>query len=335
MKLTSSLIMSFLVVANCSIVFSDELADLELRVRKAILSYEGCFEGHRYTVEREKDIQKIEFSGVKPLIVRSVIETSFAGSRRVRFGNYFSEPLLQYLNARQQIDPARPETDSTTFGVKFLREDSLMTSFDGLVPYFFFTPSKSLLEIYDESIRSVTQNGLGMRFEHSSGTVTLCEINSKDLITRITQQTGPSGILNDGSKAADGTNIERTLRLQWSDDARPAVIEILTELRVNNSVKGKGRVLVKDRAPLDSPLEPLISLDEFGLKNGDVVTCEELPGRFFQFMDGRVVAVADSQALSAARNSRWRNNFFGSAYFYGICTLLLLGLGGFIVWRRR
>jgi hypothetical protein len=335
MKTSPLLLASFIAASICSVGFSDDLADIEQRVQKAISAYEGCFLGHRYTLVREQDIRKIEFNSSKPLIARTVVEHSSKDGRKVRFASYFSEPLLQNLLAREQTDPKRPETDSTGFGVTFLEESSLTRNIMELVPYVHFSPAKSLLEIYEESKRSVVPNRSGIRFEHPSGTITFCEINSKDLLTRVTQQIGPGVTLNDGSKGPRGINSETTLRFQWSDETVPAVTEILTEVKVNGSVKGKGRVMVEDRAQLEAPLGSLISLDSFDLKNGDNVTCEALQGRFFQFMDGRVVAVADTQALSAARNSRWRNNFVGSAFYHGIFALLLLGISGFILWKRR
>lgn len=335
MKSITSQVVLFFVVSAGEVGFSDDLADFEVRVQKAISTYESCFVGHRYTLVGEKDTRRIEFSGAKPLIARAVQEYSFTGGRRLRFGHYFSEPILQYLSAKEQVDSQRPETDSTIFGVAFLEESALIKSMDGLIPYFYFSPGKSLMEIYSESDRSVTPHRSEMRFEHSSGTITLCEISSRDLITKITQKIGPGVTLADGTMAPKGVNTETALRFQWNDEALPAVTEILTEIKVNGSVKGKGRVVVEDRAPLESQLGALISLDGFGLKNGDEVTCNTLPGRFFQFVDGRVVAVADSRALSAARSSRWRNNFVGSVFYYVLFAFLLLGIGGFVLWKRR
>lgn len=335
MKLVTSLIASCVVLTIYSIGFSDDRADLDARVQAAIKHYEGCFVGCRYTLVRGQDTQRIELNAARPLIARSMQEYSLPGGRRARFGHYFSEPLLQYFYVKEQADPQRPVTDSIERGVVFLEKNTQTKILEGMVPYFYFSPAKSLTEIYNESLRSGMPNGSEMRFEHSSGTIILCEINSRDLFTRITQKIGPGVTLADGSKAPKGVSTETTLKFQWNDESSPVITEILTEVKVNGSVKGKGRILVKDLAPLESPLGSLISLDGFGLESGEEVSCEALPGRFFQFMDGRVVAVADSQALSAARKSRWRKNFVGSAFYYGLFTFLLLGIGGFVLWKRR
>ncbi len=335
MKSIAKLAALLYVVSTYTVGFADDLVEFEARMQKAIATYESCFAGHRYTLVGDKDTNTIEFNSASPLIARVVQEYSFKGGRKVRFGHYFSEPLSQHFTAKQQANPAQPETDSTIFGVIFLDDTVLAKSIGELVPYFYFSPAKSLMEIYSESHRSATPNNSEMRFEHTSGIVTLCEIDSRDLLTRITQAIRPGNQLADGSEAPKGTDTEITLRLKWSEEPLPAVTEISTEVKINGSVKGRGSVIVKDRTPLGSPLGTLISLDGFGLKDGDEVTCEALPGRFFQFIDGRVVAVADSKALSAARSSRWRNNLVGSAFYYSFFALLLLGIGGFILWKRR
>lgn len=55
---------------------------------------------------------------------------------------------------------------------------------------------------------------------------------------------------------------------------------------------GSRSYLIKQVGPLDQPLDVLIQLEDFGLANGGVVTCEAQPGKPFQFIDGKALPTA-------------------------------------------
>jgi hypothetical protein len=124
-------------------------------------------------------------------------------------------------------------------------------------------------------------------------------------------------------------------QIKWNSDGNLHVSEIQASVRASGGVVGSQIHVVKEYLPLPHKLTSLIELEGFSVENGVPVSCATHEGRFFQFLDGKVVAVVDANSLANAKSSRWRNSTQGRFYYYGILVIILVASVGVVLWKRR
>lgn len=339
--LSLTLILAFMPFCFCDLVFGQaNVEEAVARVEAAITSYDSILKGKKFVIENKRNRIIAEVNR-DPFIARVVVK-EFAPDRsgaEVTFGHYISPSIGQCLSASKLVNSKKPETNYILYGVRFVNDKNYFRFLVDYIPILLKIDGQSCLAFFLESEYEPIQVSAGLegvRCLHPSG------INAEFFIDKLTGRLQelnyhiqPGNKLSDGSICTENSWAKFNYQIKWNTVGDVHVSELRASIRAAGGIVGNQVHSVKEVSPLPQDLSTLIELEGFGLENGAPVSCAAHPGRSFQFLDGKVVAVADAESLASAKASRWRNSAEGRIYYYSILVLVLVVSVGVMLWKRR
>lgn len=329
--------MCIFVFCICRATFADGEVSRDA-FQQAAKDYERYANGKRLVVESGTDRVILELNEDQS-VMRFILEKRDIKANILthRFAHYASLSLSQHVMATSMEDSRTPETNSVLHSVEFLPPGkTLLQVISELGVLNFAIQDQLISEVIDQSEcvpLSATPGRKGVRCVSPDKRTAEVWINDKGQLLEVIEEIKPGDKLANGQVCPPGKWTRISRKIQW-DPISGKLAQFQSSVKADGGISGSRNYVVKEESRLEAPLKSLIQLEDFELKDGVAVTCQAQPGKPFQFIRGKVVAMVDASSLASAQSSRWWGSPTGS-------LLYNLGIAGFLVaivsillWKR-